>query len=66
MLTVLADGGPVMKESMSAWLHRQGSALQDEVLGPTRARMFREGKLGPSHLLAAASGKPLTLEELEA
>jgi hypothetical protein len=51
---------------MSAWLRRQGQAVQDEVLGPTRARMFRAGKLSPTSLLAATSGKPLTLEELGA
>ena len=52
-------------ESLSAWLRRRGPAFQDEVLGPTRARMWREGKLGsPRNLIDAATGKPLTLEEL--
>jgi hypothetical protein len=53
-----------MQESASAWLRRQGPAVQDEVLGPTRARMWREGKLTTKGLLEASSGKPLTLEEL--
>jgi hypothetical protein len=51
---------------MTQWLRRQNTAYQDEVLGPTRARMFREGKLTPGQLIDAASGKPLTLEELGA
>jgi hypothetical protein len=55
-----------MQESASAWLRRQGPAMQDEVLGPTRARMWREGKLTRRGLLDAATGKPLTLEELGA
>lgn len=40
--------------------------MQDEVLGPTRAQMFRAGKLTVSELVAATTGKPLTLEELGA
>jgi hypothetical protein len=40
--------------------------MQDEVLGPTRARMFREGTLTPRGLLDATSGQPLTLEEIGA
>jgi hypothetical protein len=66
IVPALADGGPIMQESASAWLRRQGPAVQEEVLGPTRARMFRDGKLTMKGLLEASSGKPLTLEELGA
>jgi hypothetical protein len=66
IVPALADGGPIMQESASAWLRRQGPAVQDEVLGLTRARMFRNGKLTTKGLLEASSGKPLTLEELGA
>jgi hypothetical protein len=66
MAIAVATGGPIMQESATAWLRRQGPAVQDEVLGPTRARMFREGKLTAKSLLEASSGKPLTLEELGA
>jgi hypothetical protein len=66
MLTLAVGGGTVAQESMTAWLKRQGPAVQHEVLGPTRAQMFREGKLSLTNLLAATSGKPLTLEELGA
>jgi hypothetical protein len=51
---------------MTAWLRRQGPAMQEEVLGPTRARMFNEGKLTTRGLLDAATGRPLTLEEIGA
>jgi hypothetical protein len=41
--------------------------MQDDVLGPTRARMFRSGALSsPRQLLDAALGRPLTLEALGA
>lgn len=53
-------------ESLRAWLRKRGPAFQDEVLGPTRARMFRTGDLTTSQLLDAATGKPLMLEELGA
>jgi hypothetical protein len=67
IVPALADGGPIMQESARAWLRRQGPAVQDEVLGPTRARMWREGRLSsPRQLLEATSGTPLTLEELGA
>jgi len=66
IVTVLEDGGSVQRETMTQWLRRQGSALQDEVLGPTRARMFREGKIGASSLISSLSGTPLSLEELGA
>lgn len=63
----MVDGGPVQQESMTEWLRRRGAAFQNEVLGPTRATMFRDGKLGSlKNLLDALSGKPLTLEELGA
>ena len=52
---------------MTQWLRRRGPAFQDAVLGPTRARMFREGTLSsPRQLIDSATGKPLTLEELGA
>jgi SPP1 gp7 family putative phage head morphogenesis protein len=56
----------IMEESLSAWLKRRGAAFQDEVLGPTRARLWRAGTLSPRGLIDAATGRPLTLEELGA
>lgn len=45
------------------WLRRQPDAVQDEVLGPTRARLFRDGGLEVSRF-TNANLKTLTLEEL--
>jgi len=55
----------VAQESTAQWLRRQGEAVQDAVLGPTRADLFRRGRLSPQDLLSAM-GRPLTLEELGA
>lgn len=52
--------------TVTQWLQRRDTAFQDEVLGPTRARMFRDGRLTPRALIDHLSGKPLTLEELGA
>jgi hypothetical protein len=64
MITVLKDGGAVPPDTLSAWLTRKGTAFQDQLLGPTRARMFRSGSLSPRDLISASTGAPLTLEEL--
>jgi hypothetical protein len=66
MLVLLADGGPVAPESLTAWVRRQDGAMQDALLGPTRARMLRGGRLTPHALLDSATGRPLTLAELGA
>jgi hypothetical protein len=64
MIMVRQDGGRVADASVTGWLRRRDTAFQDEVLGPTRARLFREGRLSPRDLIEAATGRPLTLEEL--
>jgi hypothetical protein len=64
IVPVLTDGGSVAQESMTIWLLRQGEAQQDTLLGPTRAQLFRDGKLPLTGLLEASTGRPLTLEEL--
>ena len=52
-------------ESLTAWLRRRGATFQNEVLGPMRAQMWRDGRLGSlRNLLDALTGTPLTLEEL--
>jgi SPP1 gp7 family putative phage head morphogenesis protein len=66
MITVVPDGGRVPQETVTSWLSRRDTAFQDEVLGPTRARLWRVGKLTPQQLIEAATGRPLTLEELGA
>jgi hypothetical protein len=66
MLVVLRAGGPVADETLNAWLRRKGTTFQNELLGPTRAQMWRAGTLSPRALIDSATGKPLTLEELGA
>ena len=46
-----------------SWLIRQSAAFQDDVLGKTRGRLFRRGKLQLEKFVDA-SGKTLTLDQL--
>lgn len=64
IMTVLATGGGVAQEDAAQWLRRQGAAMQEAVLGSTRAQLFHDKKLTLRQLLDAATGRPLTLEEL--
>jgi hypothetical protein len=58
-------GGRLVPESGTAWLRRQGTAYQDEVLGPTRGQLFRAGTLRSLRdLVEGKTGRPLTLAEL--
>ncbi|KVZ57520.1 phage minor head protein [Burkholderia ubonensis] len=47
------------------WLTDKTAAFQDKVLGPGRAKLFREGKITLRDLLNQ-NGRPLTLDELRA
>ncbi|WNZ59915.1 minor capsid protein [Myxococcus sp. MxC21-1] len=49
--------------SYEDWLRRQSASFQDEVLGPTRGQLFRNGGLSVERF-TDASGKTLTLEAL--
>lgn len=66
MILIVPGGGRVPQDTVSSWLSRRDTAFQDAVLGPTRARMWRAGQLTVKQLIEAATGKPLTLEELGA
>lgn len=57
------DGQVPSKLDYETWLKDQSAERQDEVLGPTRAELFRAGKLDLRDMLNA-TGEPLTLEEL--
>lgn len=46
------------------WLKKQSKAIQDETLGPARAELFRQGKIGIPDLIGKF-GKPLTLQQLQ-
>jgi SPP1 gp7 family putative phage head morphogenesis protein len=49
--------------SYQQWLERQSRAFQEDTLGKTRAKLFREGKL-PLDKFVAADGSELTLAQL--
>ncbi len=57
------DGQVAADTTYSDWLKKQSAARQDEVMGPTRGRLMREGKLSLDDMYSAR-GKPLTLDEL--
>ena len=49
--------------TFAQWLKKKGNTAQDTILGPTRAKWFREGKLTLSDLVKG-DGTQLTLEQL--
>lgn len=51
--------------TFASWLKKQPAATQDEVLGPTRGRMYRAGQVGVEGFLNN-KGKLLTLDQLKA
>ena len=53
------------KLSYSGWLKRQDASIQNEVLGTTRAKLFRSGKISLGRF-TDKTGKVLTLNQLEA
>jgi len=48
----------------NAWLRRQPRAFIDEVLGPTKARLYLDGRLHLDRFIDLDTGKPFTLQEL--
>lgn len=52
-------------QKYSAFLRGQGTKFQNQVLGPTRARMFRAGEL-QLHQLTDSSLVPMNLKQLQA
>ena len=56
-------GGVPKSTTYSDWLARRSAAFQDEVLGPTRAKLFREGGLKIDKF-TTDGGRTLTLDEL--
>ncbi len=60
---VLKDFPPPERKTYPDWLKGQPASVQDEVLGPTRGRLFREGKFKVRDFVDR-KGKTLTLKEL--
>lgn len=58
------DGPVSAKLSYGDWLAKQGKDFQDDVLGPTRAKLFREGGLSVDKFVND-KGVTLTLEQLK-
>ncbi|CAK7070082.1 MAG: hypothetical protein KER_03078 [Kerstersia gyiorum] len=52
--------------SYSSWFKSQDSAFQSEWLGPTRYKLYQEGKYGLSRFVDPLSGKQYTIDELRA
>ena len=59
------DGQVPADLSYGDWLKKQSAERQDEVVGPTRGKLMREGKL-PFDALYTDRGAALTLEQLRA
>lgn len=64
-----SQDGPVdATETYYSWLQRQSASFQDEVLGPTRGKLLREGGLSArrfAELQLDRNWTPLTLEEMK-
>lgn len=62
--TRAAMSGPVSETlTYPEWLGRQSASMQDEVLGPGRAALYRKGKL-EFEQFSDEQGRPLTLAQL--
>jgi len=57
------DGRVAGETTFSQWLTDKGEAIQDTILGPTRAKMWRDGKLDLQDLIKG-DGTVLTLDQL--
>lgn len=57
--------GEVPRESYGTWLGRQPASFQDQVLGPSRGRLFRTGGYSLDRFVNDA-GRRLTLSQLRA
>lgn len=57
--------GPLTDQSFDEWLANKPASFQDDLLGPGKAKLFREGKATLLDMVDQ-SGRPLTLVQLEA
>jgi SPP1 gp7 family putative phage head morphogenesis protein len=60
-------GPPVSQPTYYEWLSRQPQSVQDRVLGKTRGKLFRDGKISNAEFSALQldkNFKPVTLDEL--
>lgn len=59
------DGQVAGDTTFTKWLTDKGPAMQDNILGATRAKLFRDGKLNLQDFIKA-DGTVLTLDQLKA
>lgn len=52
-------------QTYEQWLRRQPEGFQNEVLGPSKAKLFRKGGLELRKFVDGQSGRPFTLSELK-
>ncbi len=57
--------GPLTDQSFDEWLGTKSASFQDDLLGPGKAQLFRDGKATLLDMVDQ-SGRPLTLAQLEA
>lgn len=53
------------KETYQSWLGKQSAAFQDDVLGPTKGKLFREGGVTLDRFVDR-NGASLTIDQLRA
>ena len=59
------DGEVAADTTFGEWLVNKGAEAQDKILGPTRAKLFRDGKMNLQDFIKD-TGEVLTLEQLQA
>lgn len=59
------DGQVPAETTYLEWLGKQPAGVQDEVLGPTRAKLYRDGKL-PMDRMYGDKGQWLSIDQLRA
>lgn len=59
------DGGVPAKTTYGEWLRKQPVAFQDDVLGTSKGKLFRDGKLPMDRFVDMQSGREFTLDELK-
>jgi SPP1 gp7 family putative phage head morphogenesis protein len=63
IIELLSDFPPPQREIYSEWIARQPASVQDEVLGPTRGKLLRQGKYKVTEFTNSA-GKRIPLKDL--
>ena len=60
------DGQVPGKITYAEWLRRQTRAVQNDLLGKQKARLFRDGKMSLDRFVDLRTGRPVTLGQLAA